>query len=83
MCAETRLCGSNGRRARFITMATSPYLSEPEFDSLAEVGAGFLHREIPDDHAKHLLELGLTYNLLGSLRITTAGKKMLWAHRGH
>jgi hypothetical protein len=62
-------------------MATSPYLSDAEFSSLAEVGTGFLHAEIPDGHARHLLELGLTYNLLGSLRITTAGKKVLLAVR--
>lgn len=46
-------------------MTTSPYLSEPEWASLAEVGTGFCHAAIPADHAKRLLELRLIYSLPG------------------
>ena len=60
-------------------MEVNPYLTEAEFESLAEVGTGFLHEAIPDDHAEHLLELGLIYNLLGSVRITISGRHMLSA----
>ena len=74
-------CGSKGHRARLIAMATSPYLSDAEFASLAEVGTGFCHAPIPLDHAKHLLELRLAYNFLGSLRITAVGRQMLRAAR--
>jgi hypothetical protein len=58
-------------------MASSPYISDAEFASLVEVGTGFLHAEIPAEHAKHLHELGLTFNLLGSVRITKVGRQML------
>jgi hypothetical protein len=58
-------------------MAISPYLSESEWASLAEVGTGFSHAQIPADHAKRLLDLKLIYSLLGSLRIMSAGRKML------
>ena len=43
-------------------MTTSPYLSEPEWASLAEVGTGICHAAIPADHAKRLLELRLIYS---------------------
>src|SRR5579862_8074286 len=74
---EPRVPGSISYLKRFLSMATSPYLTDAEFDSLVEVGTGFYHAEIPADHARQLLKLGLTYNLLGSLRITTAGRQIL------
>jgi hypothetical protein len=58
-------------------METSPYLSEVEWASLAEVGTGFCHATIPSDHSKRLLGLKLIYNLLGSCSITAAGRMML------
>jgi len=58
-------------------MATSPYLSEPEWASLAEVGSSFCHAAIPADHAKRLLELRLIYSLLGNYRIMSSGREML------
>ena len=60
-------------------MPTSPYLSEAEFASLAVVGTGFCHGPISVEHAKHLQDLRLIYNLLGRLRITSAGQEMLRA----
>ena len=58
-------------------MATSPYLSDLEWASLAEVGSGFCHAAIPADHAKRLLELRLIYSLLGNYRIMSSGREML------
>ena len=58
-------------------MTTSPYLSKPEWESLAEVGTGFCHAAIPADHAKRLLELRLIYSLLGNYRIMSSGREML------
>jgi hypothetical protein len=52
-------------------------LSEGEYASLTEVGTGFLHEAIPAEDAARLLRLGLVYNLLGSIRITTAGRRRL------
>jgi hypothetical protein len=60
-------------------MLASPYLSEAEFASLAEVGTGFCHGPISVDHAKRLQDLRLIYSLLGTLRITTAGQLVLRA----
>ena len=69
---------------RFLRMQVRPYLSDAEFTSLAEIGTGLFHAEIPADHAEHLLELGLTYNFLGSVRITTTGRRLLRvSHREH
>jgi hypothetical protein len=45
-----------------------------EFTSLVEVSTGFAHESIPVSHRVRLLELGLIYNLLGSERMTTAGR---------
>ena len=75
----TKNGASEARFTHLINMAITPFLTEAEFESLAEVGTGFLHADIPLDHAKHLRDLGLTYNLLGSVRITTAGRIMLMA----
>ena len=77
--ATSRKNGSRSHRVRWVIMVTSPYLSDAEFVSLAEVGKGFWHGPIPANHALRLLELKLTYNLLGSLRITSDGRKMLKA----
>jgi len=58
-------------------MASKSDLSQNEFTSLAEVGKGFFHDMIPAGDAARLQELGLVYNLLGSVRITTAGRDRL------
>ncbi len=58
-------------------MTASPYLSESEMASLAEVGTGFCHAAIPADHARRLLELRLIYSLLGNYRIMSSGRDML------
>jgi hypothetical protein len=50
------------------------FLSVSELASLREVARGPLHDPIPTAHGARLLELGLVYYLLGSLRITTAGR---------
>lgn len=42
--------------------------------SLQEVATGIGHNTIPADHRARLLALGLVYNLLGSVRINTAGR---------
>jgi len=55
-------------------MSASSYLSVTEFASLQEVGTGFHHDAIPESHCLRLMDLHLIYNLLGSLRITTAGR---------
>lgn len=52
-------------------------LSPDELFSLKEIGKSFLHKHIPDAHAEHLLELRLIYRLLGTYRITGAGKELL------
>jgi len=52
-------------------------LSQREYDSLLEVSAGLLHNAIPAADAVQLLALGLVYNLLGSIRLTTAGRAQL------
>ena len=75
----TTLNGSKSYRGCLIIMLTSPYISEAEFASLAVVGTGVSHGPISVEHAKHLQDLRLIYNLLGSLRMTSAGKKMLRA----
>ncbi len=49
-------------------------LSPDEFASLVEVGSGAFHAPVLLVHETRLLELKLVYNLLGNLRITTAGK---------
>lgn len=75
-----RRCPRNGpmRISRVLyRMTYNPYLSAPEWASLAEVGKGFGHNRIPIDHAGRLLELKLIYNLLGSYRILSAGREML------
>ena len=60
-----------------VAMTIDQALSSSEFASLTEVGRTFLHHNIPSDDAAHLLERGLIYSLLGSLRITAAGKTRL------
>jgi hypothetical protein len=55
-------------------MSMSNYLSVTEFASLQEVGRGVGHGGIPESHSLRLLDLRLIYRLLGSLRVTTAGK---------
>jgi hypothetical protein len=46
-----------------------------ECASLQEVASGICHKAIPVDHQARLLALGLVYTLLGSLRITKAGRE--------
>ena len=60
--------GSKSRCMRIVTMETSPYLTEAEWASLADVGTGVCHTPIPPEHARRLLDLKLIYNLLGSCR---------------
>ena len=52
-------------------------LSATEFASLREVGIGIGHGGIPESHSLKLMDIGLIYRLLGSLRITTAGRKRI------
>ena len=60
-----------------VAMTTDQALTFSQFASLTEVGRTFLHDDIPSDDATLLLERGLIYRLLGSLRITAAGKTRL------
>jgi hypothetical protein len=55
-------------------MITNMALSASEFASLQEVTKGFEQSAIPEADALRLLDLGLTYKLLGLLRITRAGR---------
>jgi hypothetical protein len=55
-------------------MPANSYLSAAEFASLQEVARGIGHGGIPESHRLRLMDLGLIYTLLGSLRITTAGR---------
>ena len=55
-------------------MSASNYLSATGFELLREVGSGIGHGGIPESHSLRLLDLRLIYRLLGSLRITAAGK---------
>jgi hypothetical protein len=50
-----------------------------ELASLKEIGRGAGHDPILTHHSERLKSLGLAYNLLGELRITTAGQIMLRA----
>jgi hypothetical protein len=59
--------------ARYLSMSASSYLSVTEFASLREVARGIGHGGIPESHSLTLMDLGLIYRLLGSLRITAAG----------
>lgn len=58
-------------------MVTNIELSEIELASLGEVAKGFDQCGIPDNHSRKLIELRLIYKLLGSLRITSAGRRHL------
>ena len=58
-------------------MPTRSPLSLGEDASLTEVGMGVFHDIIPDADAARLLGLGLVYNMLGIVRITTAGRARL------
>jgi hypothetical protein len=58
-------------------MSSASALSVSEFASLTEIGRSFLHDAIPPNDTTRLLELRLIYNLLGSLRITAAGRARL------
>ena len=58
-------------------MTTEDTLSAAQFASLTEIGRTFLHHTIPREDAALLLERGLIYRLLGSLRITAAGRTRL------
>lgn len=53
---------------------SSHILSNSQFASLQEIGKGLIHGPVADSDALRLLELNLIYKLLGSLRITTAGR---------
>jgi hypothetical protein len=55
-------------------MAANCSLSEKELGSLKEVAKGAWQEPISIADGKRLLELTLVYNLLGCLRITTAGR---------
>jgi hypothetical protein len=52
-------------------------LSPAQFASLAEIGRTFLHDVIPSEDSTLLQERGLIYRLLGSFRLTTAGRNRL------
>jgi hypothetical protein len=52
-------------------------LSPAEIGSLKEIGRGAYHAPVPKPHAENLLDLKLVYQLLGDLRITTAGRLYL------
>ena len=52
-------------------------LSLSQFASLTEIGRTLLHGVIPAQDAALLLERGLIYRLLGSFRLTTAGRNRL------
>ena len=58
-------------------MTSDHALTSSQFLSLTEVGRTFLHDNIPFDDAALLLERGLIYRLLGSFRITAAGRARL------
>jgi hypothetical protein len=58
-------------------MSSASALSVSEFASLTEVGSFFLHKAIPAADATRLLDMRLIYNLLGSHRITKAGRARL------
>lgn len=60
-----------------VAMTTDDALSAAQFVSLTEVGRTFLHDQIPSEDAALLLERRLIYRLLGSLRITAAGRARL------
>jgi len=70
-------CGAAGSINGHGGMATQIELSEIELASLREVARGFDQRGIPDNHSRKLIELRLIYKLLGSLRITSAGRRHL------
>ena len=63
--------------ARYLPMVEREPLSKAEFTSLQEVAKGIGRASIPLDHRVHLIKDGLIYNLLGSLRMTTAGRHRL------
>jgi hypothetical protein len=58
-------------------MSADNFLSTTEFASLREVGSGIGHGGIPESHSLRLIDLHLIYRLLGSLRITTAGRQRI------
>jgi hypothetical protein len=60
-----------------VAMTSDDALSAAQFASLTEIGRTFLHDPIPSGDAALLLERGLIYRLLGSLRITAAGRTRL------
>lgn len=60
-----------------VAMTTDHALTSSQFASLTEVGRTFLHDKIPFQDAELLLERHLIYRLLGSLRITAAGRARL------
>jgi len=58
-------------------MAPQVALSASQFSSLAEIGRTVSHDSIPTEDAVLLLERGLICSLLGSFRITAAGRSWL------
>ena len=75
---NTALPYSQGGLQRVIPlMATTGALSDTELASLNEVGIGVWHEVIPADHQTRLLDLGLVYSMLGSLRLTKAGREQI------
>jgi len=55
-------------------MSVRATLSASEFASLKVIGEGFDHSTVTDAAALRLLDLKLVYSLLGSLRMTHAGR---------
>jgi len=55
-------------------MVAPPILSASEFASLKAIGASFDHSTVTEADALRLLDLKLIYRLLGSLRMTHAGR---------
>jgi len=51
--------------------------SPAEMASLREIAKGVFQRFVPVEHAQRLLAAKLIYVLLGELRITTQGRKLI------
>lgn len=60
-----------------VAMAPQGALSTSQFSSLTEIGRSVVHHSIPAEDAVMLLERGMIYSLLGSFRITAAGRSRL------
>ena len=60
-----------------VAMTPQGALTASQFASLAEIGRTVSHDSIPAEDAVLLLERGMIYSLLGSFRITAAGRSRL------